>query len=1317
MRKSLLFSVMTLLCVMMSFTSAKADNYADYLTAANGFTEVTTIDGLKSGSNYYYVFQSVEDPTLVLANGRHAAKPDWATDGSWSPRYTNFAGMPLTDLNMYYQLEYGSYTNVEGETTYTGSGFGMKSAVNTSNFFQTHGNAGWMWVNTFTDAQVDVWDAFTPTYANGSWTFYVNRFDGEDYWFNDGGTSIYLGPWDEGQFTVGMAIAANKSAANAGHFKVWRISKTDYATLKNNLLTKALYSATSSNPVNATYRITNASFETGDLTGWTVGGDSDYPTNTEIDAKPSVTSNGDGQYTFNTYQWWAPGLTVEQTASIPSGVYDITAVVATWENRTVTFSAGSQTVTSNGLGDMTGIPVSISDIIVGPDNSLQITGATTGQWWVSGHDGETQSFFKLDNIQLICKGVYLAGIALPLPNDDTTILVPGQWYYYDAAELGNYQLVGNLTNMVYTQNSNQIVGEGVSSRPALQKLTLDKGRVCFMTTESGATLRITSLNGAGASTDFSVCSLNVDGMPESITAIIVPVTLNTDGPGSEGSKLISRYFAQNGFDLIGVQEDFNYDTELKESLTGYVYGTHRASIPSVATSYPFDTDGLNFFCNGNKGRSFTGESWTQFNHSESGDGNQYIKKGWRYYEVTLSDGMKIDLYMTHMDAGDVVSSRNTQWTELANAVIANTNTKRPKIILGDFNSRFTREAIIDNFFTPVEATGNYTVSDAWVEKTRSGNYPSIGPDAAGEVVDKIIYLNPTATGAVTLTLNSYVRDSENYTYEAIGSNAGSGPLGDHAPVVARFTAREPAVTITPALDRWVWKGETRATTDQKWYLYNVQYGTTTAKQGFLSRNSNPRLESDPNAAGVYPFKFSAASGNATIISDSYKVIMSRSGFISYTYSASLATSGTATSLAISQATAAVAGTLETAYHFNWSSYTRYFGASSTTALAAQTSTSASNAWALISTDQVAMYNRFVLASQKATYYVSYLPINDDVKSQMLTLLEKTGVTWTDGTTEQLEALNAQVETWFDDNLTSSINTSSTNQTVAGLPEGFYKVKANVTSSNKQTVTLQMGAWKQDIPMTGSTQVAVELPLYYHNGESSVELTATATGTSTFSNFQLFRYDSYYDETIGTTGYASTAIRYNTNIPAGIEVYYVTAINEHDVRNTIHLEKYTGAQLASGEGVILYKEGNDQARQFRFYRTDDNVSEISGNLLEGAVNRIEVAQKQSGTYYVLSRKTVDGEPTIGFFKLADNTAVPAHKAYLLIPSGTDIKAGYVFDFDDEFDGDATGVTYVESEGEVTVEGIYSLSGARQNDLQPGVNIIRLSDGTVKKVFVK
>ena len=1278
MKKNFLFSIIVLLCTMMNVSKAWADDWSDYLTASNGFTEVTTVNDLQSGSNYYYVFQSAENPALVLATGKYAAKPGWASDGSWSMHYANAASSPATDLRSYYILDYNA--------TY---GIGVHSALNPGNCFQTHSGASYMWVNTYNETASSEWSGLLPTYVNGYWIF-------QEYQFRANNDS-YLGPWDPAiGATDGMNIAGNRtntSGDEAGHFKVYRIAKTDYESLKTRLFDKALYSATSTNPVNATYRITNASFETGDLTGWTPGGDSDYPANTEIDAKPSVTSDGDGQYTFNTYQWWAPGLTVSQTATVPSGIYDISAVVATWENREVTFSAGSETVTSTGLGDMTGIPVSISNLTIGTDNSLQITGSTSGQWWVSGHEGETQSFFKLDNVQLICKGVYIAGVALPLPNDETTLLEPGQWYYYNAADLGNYQLSGKLDNMVYTQNGTQIIGEGITSKQVQQRLTFNQGLVYFMTPASDATLEVSSLNGEGATNDFSVCTLNVDGLPESILF----VTLNEDGPQASGTREISQYLANKGYDLIAVQEDFNFDEELRSSLTNYDHGKHRGKVTGLSN----DTDGLNFFWNTAKGRSASDEDWTQFNHSESGDGNQYIKKGWRYYEVTLAEGMKIDVYMTHMDAGDVVSSRNIQWTELANAVIANENTNRPKIILGDFNSRFTREAIIANFFTPIENTGNYTVSDAWVEKTRSGNYPSIGADASGEVVDKIIYLNPTAQGSVQLTLNSYVRESD-YTW------------GDHKPVVATFTAREPTVTITPAIGRWEWKGETLTTGSQKWHLYNVQYGTTDTKQGFLSRNSNPRLVTDPNDSGVYPFQFSGTS-SSTIISDSYIL---RSG-----NPPTFNTSGTATSFSVSAATASIAGNTSSAYHFSFTSWgtTYYVGNSSITAFARQSSKAASNAWALISTEQVAMYNRFVLASQKATYYAGYLPIDESVKAQMVTLLAKTGVTWTDGTTEQLEALNAQVEEWFDDNMTSKINTSSTNQTISGLPEGFYKVKAKVTSDNKRTVKIQMGAWSQETPMTGTSQVDIELPLYYHDGESDVTITATSSGgTSTFSNLQLLRYDSYYDETITSAEYATTAIRYNTEVPAGVQVLYVTKRNvfdvpDGDISGSLQLTKYEGTTLPQNEGVVLYKGGLTANKQFRFYRTRETATAISGNMLKAAVNRIEPSQKESGTYYMLAKKSLNGEPTVGFFELAENTAIKAHKAYLLFDDSSGVK-GYIFSFDKE-DLTPTAVQQIETAEDATVVGIYSLNGARQDQMQRGINLVRMSDGSVKKVLVK
>ncbi len=48
---------------------------------------------------------------------------------------------------------------------------------------------------------------------------------------------------------------------------------------------------------------------------------------------------------------------------------------------------------------------------------------------------------------------------------------------------------------------------------------------------------------------------------------------------------------------------------------------------------------------------------------------------------------------------------------------------------------------------------------------------------------------------------------------------------------------------------------------------------------------------------------------------------------------------------------------------------------------------------------------------------------------------------------------------------------------------------------------------------------------------------------------------------------------------------------------------------------------------------------------------------------------------------------------------------------------TGVTAIQSSSDTRTIGIYSANGTRQDTLHKGINIIRLSDGTTKKIFVK
>ena len=552
-----------------------------------------------------------------------------------------------------------------------------------------------------------------------------------------------------------------------------------------------LYAASETNPVDATWLIVNPSFETGDETGWTLIG-KDPNGNDEFQTTNRYSmSNMDGQYLMNAYQWWSSNIGVRQVVEdVPSGIYEISAVVCTWANRYVWFSANENTVNTAGVNDQTGIPVSIA-LTIDEKQTLDISAGSTAEWWNAGHEEEKQTFFKLDNVRLTCKGLFLNGMAKPLPNNNTTPLSAGQWYYYDAIYPTQYLLRGNIDGMVCSTDG--MVPESQATTQAVEHImNFSKGRIYFKTNRNDAILIIEPERDL-LHNKFTAVALNVDGLPQKILGVI---TINEDGPGSDGTKLISQYLASKGYDFIGVSEDFNYHGSLMSELGNYASGTVRATLSIGDLSYPFDTDGLNLIWKTNK-VSATNESWTRWSSTTSTDGNQYVKKGFRHYDMTLGNGMVMDVYVLHMDAGDeAVGSRESQWAQLAGA-INGSDASRPKLIIGDTNSRWTREDIHSNF---KDIIANHTVSDVWVELCRNNIDPNTSmadlTDASDptnfanyEVVDKIIYLNPEGQNSLNTLLlkpESFCIEQD-YTYGYVEGNDNTKALGDHKPVVVTFS--------------------------------------------------------------------------------------------------------------------------------------------------------------------------------------------------------------------------------------------------------------------------------------------------------------------------------------------------------------------------------------------------------------------------------------------------------------------------------------------------------------------------------------------------
>ena len=557
--------------------------------------------------------------------------------------------------------------------------------------------------------------------------------------------------------------------------------------------------------VDYTDHITNPSFETGDMREWTIyvegnvvepGGELNA---WSVNDRPL--DNADGNYVMNWYAWtwtWNEEMDaiVQTIQGMPAGRYELTALLCSWKDWEVTLdvNGNSQSKTMTADNDHTGERFSLKFDL----NSTQDMVITTSVVHV-GYNQWAPSFFKADDFHLYYYGQSLSDIALPLPNDNTTQLVSDRWYYYDAPATGKYTLTGNLLGLCYC--TGEAYTNKYEANPTKSEMGFPAGRVFFKTIRNDATLKVEPAN---TMTSFTAATLNADGLPLTLTFYSVYTQdINPDGPGPNGTKLISSYIANRQIDMLAFQEDFNYDSELKSNMNDYSFGTHRASVTSNvidASNRPVDTDGLQFATR-NAVASFSNEGITQFSSSHSEDvinvsllnqdvdikdGNSLIKKGYRYYEVTMG-GEKIDVYITHADAGTTdqsntdpyVVSRENQLKQIANAIIAKGNTDRPKIFMGDTNCRWTREDIKANFFDIL--TANYDVSDVWVELRNNNEYPLPGQSTINEeVVDKIIYINPKGNNVMKLTPISYERDAANYV------NSSGNPLGDHAPVVVKF---------------------------------------------------------------------------------------------------------------------------------------------------------------------------------------------------------------------------------------------------------------------------------------------------------------------------------------------------------------------------------------------------------------------------------------------------------------------------------------------------------------------------------------------------
>ncbi|MDX5569946.1 endonuclease/exonuclease/phosphatase family protein [Streptomyces sp. ID05-04B] len=271
-----------------------------------------------------------------------------------------------------------------------------------------------------------------------------------------------------------------------------------------------------------------------------------------------------------------------------------------------------------------------------------------------------------------------------------------------------------------------------------------------------------------ASGSFSTLTYNVAGLPAIISSASTPRDTSTTAIGQR----IAPY------DIVHVEEDFNYHSYLYAADTAHAYRTPTSGGAGIGSGLntlsklPYDTD------------DFERVRW---NSCQVDSGDCLTPKGFTFVRERLAEGVYVDFYNLHTNAGTNdgdLASRADNLAQLT-AFIKTHSAGNAVVVMGDTNTRYTRSGD-----TIAEFAAENGLTDAWVKLVRGGTPPAKGSDAlvcdqsgptvpnTCEVVDKVLY---RGSGLVTLNATSYNNEHTKFL-------TGDGlMLSDHDPVAVGFS--------------------------------------------------------------------------------------------------------------------------------------------------------------------------------------------------------------------------------------------------------------------------------------------------------------------------------------------------------------------------------------------------------------------------------------------------------------------------------------------------------------------------------------------------
>ena len=208
-----------------------------------------------------------------------------------------------------------------------------------------------------------------------------------------------------------------------------------------------------------------------------------------------------------------------------------------------------------------------------------------------------------------------------------------------------------------------------------------------------------------------------------------------------------------------------------------------------------------------------------------------------------------------------------------------------------------------------------------------------------------------------------------------------------------------------------------------------------------------------------------------------------------------------------------------------------------------------------------------------------------------------------------------------------------------------------------------------------------------------------------------------DRTITSVNYGTVCLPWNAWVPQGVTVYAASAYTDKGDTRYVTLQEYKNPQGNNGKNVIPANTGfiiySTTPKTYTFKYTGKKANAPQSNLLSGNPEQNSVAQgDNNGCVYGLANKSQG----LGFYNLNSGQKIAANCAYIVLKPQevTQVKrVAFIFDGEDI----PTAIDKAETAINANATAVYGVAGEQRSALRRGINIVRMSDGTVRKVAVK